>query len=298
MLDKFEEFLKSQNKSLNTAKGQIRAVREYFKWFSETYDKEPVEIIKQNVDEYRCTLQTSMHQVASTINYKLSSLKKYNEFLVAVGVQKDIVITNNMMLKIRGEFVSSTVITEKDVNLLRQVILEHGSKRDYALVNLFAYTGIRISQALDVRLADCNNINETKQLTIREMKSKYDKCHKQQGIVYLNDKAISSLEDYITNERNICKSSSDNEFLFVSNKNRNLDRITVNKMLNKYCFLGKLPHITPLQLRHFFLSNALERRVTSFQGGICEGSDFPNNCVDNCICCSNFIPDLVSNPES
>jgi integrase/recombinase XerD len=85
-------------------------------------------------------------------------------------VQKEIVISKNMMLKIQQEFASPAVINEKDVNQLRQVILEQGSQRDFTLINLLAYTGIRISEALSIKLFDCNNNSQTKELIIRNGK--------------------------------------------------------------------------------------------------------------------------------
>lgn len=333
MLANFVEFLKSQNKSLNTQKGYQRAVKDYFNWFCEAYDKEPIGIIKQNVEDYRFFLQTSMHQAASTINYKLSCLKKYNEFLVEGGTQKDIVITNNMMIKIRQSLVSPTVISQEDIIQLRQVIFEHGIKRDYALFNLLEYTGVRISEALGVRLTDCDNICQTKVLIIKQfretieleiMNSKFNK----QRRVFLNDTVISSLNDYIANERNKYKYSNGSEFLFVSNKNPNLDRITVNRLWQKYCSIAKLPNITPRQVRHFFISNAImERGYTPAQVSImmghsnihsmlrytsvakeetedlhsitkmkvilkgnCKGNNYLNNCIDDCVTCTHFHP--------
>ena len=99
------------------------------------------------------------------------------------------------MLKIQQEYASPATVTEKEINQLRQSILEQGSKRDYALINLLAFTGVRISEALGIRLNDCNNIFQTKELIIRNGKGN------KQRTVYLNEKALTSLKDYITNER-------------------------------------------------------------------------------------------------
>lgn len=49
------------------------------------------------------------------------------------------------------------------------------------------------------------------------------------------------------------KKAGESDYLFVSHKNPSLDRVTVNKLLTKYC-----EH----QLRHFFCSNALEKGFT------------------------------------
>jgi integrase/recombinase XerD len=255
MLVELETFLATQNKSKNTIDGYIRAIKDFFTWFSQTYNKEPQKLMKLNVDEFRSFLQTVKRQDAKTINYKLSALKKYNEFLVDRGIQSDIVITKNMMIKVQQDYASPATISEKEVNQLRQTILENGSVRDLTLVNLLAYTGVRISEALSIRVADCNAIFQTHELIIRNGKGN------KQRTVYPNDKILNSLRDYL-NERSKFKTASESDFLFVSNKNPQLDRITVNKMLTNYCKIAKIPNITPHQLRHFFCSNALEKGFT------------------------------------
>lgn len=255
MLVEFETFLATQNKSQNTIDGYIRAIKDFFTWFSQTYNKEPQKLMKLNVDEFRSFLQTVKRQDAKTINYKLSALKKYNEFLVDRGIQSDIVITKNMMIKVQQEYASPATLSEKEVNQLRQTILENGSKRDLSLVNLLAFTGLRISEALSIKLIDCQGIFQTHELLIRNGKGN------KQRTVYPNDKVLNSLRDYL-NERSKFKTASESDFLFVSNKNPQLDRITVNKMFHNYCKIAKIPNITPHQLRHFFCSNALEKGFT------------------------------------
>ena len=255
MLNQFENYLKEENKSQNTLEGYIRSVRDYNAWFTLTFGKEPNKLISQNIEEYRSYLQTIKRQNAKTINLKLSSLKKFNEFLISLNIQSDIAINRNMKMKIQQEFASPAKFSEKEINQLRQIILENGSKRDYALINLLAYCGLRISEALSILLVDCLNICQTKELLIRSGKGN------KQRTVYLNDKVINSVKDYI-NERNKYKTASNSKHLFVSNKNPQLDRITVNKMFDKYCKKAKLQNITPHQLRHYFCSNALEKGFT------------------------------------
>lgn len=252
IIESFKQYLKSANKSQNTIDGYIRAVNNYFHWFSCSFGQEPKKLIRQNIEEYISFLRTVKRQNAKTINYKLSSIKKYNEFLVECKIQQDIVISHNMKTKVQQDYASPAVITEHDVNKLRQVILENGSIRDLALVTLLAYTGLRISEALSVELDDCNSFSQTKELVIRNGKGN------KQRTVYLSDKVVTCLRDYLI-ERKKYKTAKDSTYLFVSNKNPQLDRITVNKAFDKYCKLANITNITPHQLRHFFCSNALEK---------------------------------------
>ncbi len=253
MLEKFKSHLEEQDKSVNTIESYLRSLTDYSNWFLGSYGKKPVKLFKPNILEYISFLKNIKKQNGKTINAKLSALKKFNEYLIKVSVQPDLVITNNMKIKIQQQYASPATITKKEVGNLRQIVLEKGSKRDYALMNLLVYTGVRISEALNILISDCNNICVTKELIIRNGKGN------KQRIVVLNDKVIESIKDYIKHERDNYKTASNSEYLFVSTRNPQLDRITVNKMLDKYCKLGRLENINPHLLRHYFCSNALEK---------------------------------------
>jgi integrase/recombinase XerD len=93
---------------------------------------------------------------AKTINHKLSSLRSYNDFLISSGVQSDMVIQKTDMVKFQTEYASPTQVTELEVKQFMQKVLESKNKRNYAVVILLAYTGMRISEALAIWLVDFN----------------------------------------------------------------------------------------------------------------------------------------------
>lgn len=108
--------------------------------------------------------------------------------------------------------------------------------RNYALVTLLAYAGLRKS-----------DVNFVAREIIVEGKGKKTR------IVFMNDNVKESLQSYL-NERNQLELNHD--YIFVSNRGNKLNRTTVNKFLKTYCRLfGK--EITPHDFRHYFCSNAL-----------------------------------------
>ena len=141
-------------------------------------------------------------------------------------------------MKIQLQYASPSTVTKKDVEAFRQRLLESGSKRDYAIVTLFAYSGIRRSECANLRLDQVD-------LTAREIRviGKGDK----QRLVYINDKIIHALREYLK-ERN-----SDSPYFFVSRQSEKLTTSRINQIFNRYSDV-----ITPKSLRHFFCSNALE----------------------------------------
>ena len=124
------------------------------------------------------------------------------------------------------------------MEVFRQKLLESGSKRDYAIITLYAYSGIRRSECVNLKLDQVD-------LTAREIRiiGKGDK----QRLVYLNDKIVHALREYLKERR------SDSPYLFVSRQSGKLTPSRINQIFNKYSDV-----ITPKSLRHFFCSHALE----------------------------------------
>lgn len=250
LLDAYLKWLQENGKSQNTIYNYHLAIEGYFKWFQGTYDKEPQMIYAQNIRDFIQYLRTIKIKSARTINARISALHSLNEYLVEVGIQPDIVITKNYMIKIQQQYASPAQFEKNEINKFMQIIVESENKRDYALVTLLAYTGCRISEALNIKISS-DLFLEARELIIRIGKG--DK----QRTVLLCDKVVEAIKDYLKERSK--HPYADSPFLFVSNKGIRLNRITVNDMFNKYCQKAGLRNaISPHDLRHFFCSNALE----------------------------------------
>lgn len=62
--------------------------------------------------------------------------------------------------KVQEQYVSLSKFDKKDIEKFRQIVLESGNKRNYALVTLLAYAGLRISEALNLRKRDVNFVSK------------------------------------------------------------------------------------------------------------------------------------------
>ena len=244
----FSCFLREDGKSINTLKGYVLDINQYFKWFEESYGQECTALYRQNVLDYVIYLKNIKTNNAKTINHKLSSLRSYNEFLIATGIQNDRVVQKTDMLKVQTEYASPTKVTELEVKQFMQKVLEGKNKRNYAIVVFLAYTGVRISEALSVWLDDFDL--QTGECIIRNGKG-----DKQRNIL-MNTKTVNALRDYIK-ARNRFGKAMESKFLFISRSNENLNRTVVNRIFKQYS-----PKITPHQLRHFFCTNAIEKGLS------------------------------------
>ena len=158
--------------------------------------------------------------------------------MIEEGIQQDLVINNKDTIKVQQEYANPCVVEKKDVETFRQKILEAGDKRLYALSTLMAYSGVRITEALNIKILDTNF--QAKEIIIRKGKGS------KQRIVYINTKIVEALRAYLKIRRD------DGEFLFVSRESENLSRSVVNREFKKYSNI-----ITPHMLRHYYCSHAL-----------------------------------------
>ncbi|MFM9329035.1 tyrosine-type recombinase/integrase [Paenibacillus mesotrionivorans] len=247
-LDAFEDYLKISGKSGNTIKGYVLNVKIYLKWFQDSFGQVCTVLYRQNILEFVSYLKNVKNQNAKTINHKLSSLRSYNEFLIAEGVQEDAVIHKTDMIKVQTAYASPTQVSEIEVKQFMQKVLGSKDSRNYAIVTLLAYTGMRISEALSIRLKDLNL--QTGECIIRNGKG-----DKQRDVI-MNSKLILAIREYMKNRLQYTTASS-SPYLFVSKKNDTLDRTVVNRIFQRYSKV-----ITPHQLRHYYCTNALEKGFT------------------------------------
>lgn len=230
MNTEFLSYLRGMGKSPKTVAGYCRDVEQYLCWCEETFAECPSQLYRANVLEYISYMRNIKGYNPKTVNHHLSSLRSYNDWLIESGQQSDTVILKNDFMKIQLQYASPSTVTKKDVEAFRQRLLESDSKRDYAIVTLFAYSGIRRSECADLKLDQVD-------LTAKEIRviGKGDK----QRLVYINDKIVYALREYLK-ERN-----SDSPYFFVSRQSEKLTTSRINQIFNKYS-----NNITPKTLRH------------------------------------------------
>ncbi len=159
-IKEFVDRLHLEGKSDKTINQYSASVKEYFKWFYESYgDVEFKKLYRENILEYKNYLKNIKRSKRSgnnldsrTINTKLSALIKFNELLQA----DNIVISKADLIKVQTEIVSPTNITKKEVEEFRQRVLQSegcSAKRNYAIVTIMAYAGLRISEVLTLKKA-------------------------------------------------------------------------------------------------------------------------------------------------
>lgn len=235
---KFMQYLIELGKSKNTAKGYAGKIDLYQKWCDDSFGSIPTKLYRSNILDYISYMRNVRKYSPKSVNNHLSALRAYNDFLLESGVQQEQVIRDKDFMKIQIQYASPCTVEKKDVEAFRQRLLQSGSKRDYAIVTLYAYTGIRRTECINLKLDDVDLIGKEIRVVGKGNK---------QRIVYLNDKTVNAIREYLREK------DDDGPFLFASRQNGKLSASRINQIFNEYSDV-----ITPKTLRHFFCSNALE----------------------------------------
>ena len=249
LIREFENKLRLEGKSDTTIKSYITSVNVFFRWFNDSFGEVGFKkLYRENILEYKSYLKnvrtskrTGQNLNAKSINVMLSGLIKYNELM-----QPDnIVISKADLIKVQAEIISPTNITKKEVEEFRQRVLQSegcSAKRNYAIVTIMAYAGLRISEVLHLKKVDVN----TAASQIRVADGKGEK----QRTVIINSKVISAIREYQRSD------NVESDYLFHNSKGKILNSSTINKVFDEFSVDGY--HIHPHMLRHFFCYNALE----------------------------------------
>ena len=153
-IEQFKIFLQDDSKVQNTISAYISELILFFSWLNSNCNyTNQTQLTRNMVLDYKQYLH-SIGNKAETINHKLISLKKYNEYLISTNQQEAMVIIKKDIIKIQKQPISPTDISDRDVINFLDKIKKNEPIRNYTIVYLIIFTGLRISEALDIKLSD------------------------------------------------------------------------------------------------------------------------------------------------
>lgn len=250
MNEKFIEFMKRQSLSENTYNSYASDVRIFKKYYMDSYGEELEKLIHADITMYSNYLFQQNHSPL-TINRKISALKEYNLFLIDEKVQDDIVINDKDYIKVQKTIINKKIPSLQEINKLKHFASkdEKTPKRDYCLIVLLIYGGLRESELVTLRLVDIKL--EERFINIIGKGNKFRQ-------IVINNIMYDALFEYLAERLKI---TSKNPYLFLGQKNQNtqkpLNRNFCNRLLAKYSDLFKSVKLHPHILRAFFCSHAL-----------------------------------------
>lgn len=121
------------------------------------------------------------------------------------------------------------------------------NKRNFAIILFILFTGVRVSELVNLRIEDVDLKSAT-----TKVKGKGDK----ERIIPLTKELVNVLEDYLRTIKN------NSDYIFPSRKGDKLSPLSVQLITRKICTKSGInKRITPHKLRHTFATLALEAGV-------------------------------------
>jgi len=229
--------------SKNTIEAYHRDIR-YFKEFLEKKKINDFSKVKQaDIIEYLTHLKKTY--ASSSIARIFVSIKVFFRFLKKERVlKKD--ITRYLDFPKIWQLLPSVMTSFEVESLLNQPDIKTDiGARDRAILELLYATGIRVTEAVNIKILD-----------VFDNFVKVQGKGKKQRIVPIGKKAIEAIDYYLLNFR---KEHKDLEYLFVSNNQKKIDRITIWNRIKLYAKKANIKkNVSPHTLRHSFATHLLE----------------------------------------
>jgi site-specific recombinase XerD len=259
----------------------------FSRWFEARNPLEPFSadtITQSDIRTYRSHLQHQTHQAPTTINRKLSAIRRFctwalethridkkKDATAAVSPARDIQLIEIAAL-------TPKALSRGDDRLLLRTVENYGTVRDIAIIKVLRFTGLRVSELRQLRLRDVAISNKRQSVRV----SIWGKGNKP-ATVQLNTEARDALLDYLEIRPQADKQTVKKEEaastspLFLNShardKGKPLTSRAIQRLVRKYGLLAAataeasgapsedLKTATPHTLRHTFAKGLLDQGV-------------------------------------
>jgi site-specific recombinase XerD len=265
-LNDFFQYLESQDRSPLTVRGYRQDLAHFERWFVKTNGEacSLAAITPSDVRTYRQYLLTEERRKASTVNRRLAALSA----LMAWAVQSRLlehdpsqgvrnvpqVGAGPRYLDKKQQYALQRAI-EKDLQItrLRYPKRWRGRQRDGSLVLFLLHTGLRLQEALDLRLSDVQMTDRKGLVLVRQGKGG------KQRSVPLNVEARKALQDWLK-----VRPENANDFIWVAVESEGdgpLSGRSVQRVILRIGQDAGLDILTPHMLRHTFGKNLVDNGI-------------------------------------
>ena len=155
VVEEFRDWLLSDGKMAKTLESYTGDVAGFLEWLREGGRYED-SFGRRDLTRYKTHLLEAGYAV-NTINKKVNSLRSFNQYMLDVGEMDEMVVDPKRdRVKIaRGSGGSIDTFSGEEIErILDHVEKEGVSRRDRMVVHLLLYTGVRVSELVNIRLDD------------------------------------------------------------------------------------------------------------------------------------------------
>ncbi|MBO1005769.1 tyrosine-type recombinase/integrase [Pseudogracilibacillus auburnensis] len=237
-LESFSDYLFEEEKAVGTIDGYTLDVRDFLTFVG----KDIQQVKRTDMNDYKEHLRARKLRTL-TINRKMVSIKQFIDFLnerFELGVS--VRITQE---KIQRQYSlnDEDLLTEEDYTQLLDAVIADNNLREKAIFEAMYYSGMRVSEALQLRLDHVQNGIKV----IEDIKGKGGKYRP----IFISEKLIQSLKEYMAIRSQ--PFSSTTKLLFVGERGP-ITRQTVHNKMKEYARLSGVEEtkVHAHNLRHLF----------------------------------------------
>lgn len=188
---------------------------------------------------------------ANSIARRLAAIRMFHRFLSRERILKTDPTSLIDSPKLWKKIPETLSLNEVDALLEQPNIRDRQGIRDRAILETLYATGMRVSEAVNLKVAGVN-------LEIGFLRC-IGKGNKER-VIPLGKKAVASIKRYNQTSRNSFLKKKESEFLFLNRSGNKISRQSLWKIIKKYAKSARIkkpmkPHI----LRHSFATHLLER---------------------------------------
>lgn len=244
---RFLDDLREQGRSLNTLRAYQFDWQQFSRWYSEA-NNEPVTLNGLTALDVQDFVDWSKRQgfKSSTINRRLGLIKHFTRW----AEESDLIPTDlrRRVKRVGGakkQQLAPKSLESIDVRKLLKELERTGTTRDRAAILVMLYTGIRVSELVNLHPQDVIIRPRSGSLAIRADVAKGGR----ERVVPLPIKAREALKFYIDERRK--DGMTDNDPIFVGRQGP-ISAPGIAAMLKKYAQRAEIETLTPHILRHTF----------------------------------------------
>jgi integrase/recombinase XerD len=239
-----------RNLSINTIKSYRNDLNSLILFLKEKKIEDPAEITYQHLTAFFKLLSKLELSSRSSARY-YSSIKGFFKYLFTNGY-----LEKNPMERLSAPKVSKGLPIVLNINEVEKILdcPDTSTKlglRDKALIETFYACGLRVSELINLKVADMF-LNE-------EVIRVFGKGSKER-LVPIGSSAIKWIEEYLVKSRPLLlKKTKSENFLFLNNRGTKLSRMGIWKIVNKNAeAAGIKKEVHPHTFRHSFATHLLE----------------------------------------